>query len=61
MTPGYGVRTALNLEMALAIPSWIWRAALSREVTIVPERRRKDHEGGLDVSHGQRLARRSVD
>ena len=55
-----GVRTALNLEMALSEP--ILELALRlrpREVTIVPERREEvTTEGGLDVRHDPtRLAR----
>ena len=55
-----GVRTVLNLEMALSEP--ILELALRlrpREVTIVPERREEvTTEGGLDVRHDPtRLAR----
>src|SRR6187399_3308361 len=55
-----GVRTALNLEMALSEP--ILELALRlrpREVTLVPERREEvTTEGGLDVRHDPtRLAR----
>lgn len=55
-----GVRTALNLEMALSEPIVdLAERILPREVTIVPERRQEvTTEGGLDVSHEpERLSR----
>lgn len=55
-----GVRTALNLEMALSDPIVdLAERILPREVTIVPERRQEvTTEGGLDVSHEpERLSR----
>src|SRR6186997_2509693 len=55
-----GVRTALNLEMALSEPILeLALRLLPREVTIVPERREEvTTEGGLDVHHDPtRLAR----
>lgn len=55
-----GVRTALNLEMALSDPIIVMAERLRpREVTIVPERREEvTTEGGLDVRHDpERLSR----
>jgi pyridoxine 5-phosphate synthase len=55
-----GVRTALNLEMALNDPIIALAERLRpREVTIVPERREEvTTEGGLDVRHDpERLSR----
>jgi pyridoxine 5-phosphate synthase len=48
-----GIRTALNLEMALSDPIVDLAERLRpREVTIVPERRQEvTTEGGLDVAH----------